>query len=243
MSNMAEPGAYRWAIRLIAFAGAAIQFGWSFDPAQWHPSIYTSNDWLKMIWKAVGSAAVAVLVFQFFFERWIWRWDFLRKKLVRFPDLTGTWFVTSISETFGTTYKSVVTIDHHFDRIIIKSFRLTQQGDKVSDEFCLSCDIDRVDRGNDVRLFLVYENKVFMGQKYSADHTGCRVLTLLNEESCRKNWILQGDYWTNKSVETKNNRKGGTFGKSEMKWMRESSIATQMDDDVIAFLRGDQANA
>lgn len=135
----------------------------------------------------------------------------------------------------------MVTIDHRFDRIILTSFHLNEKREKVSDEHCLFCDITRIDNIY-VRLFLVYENKVFTSENYSTDHTGCRLLTLLNEESCRKTWILEGKYWTDKPVETKDNRKGGTFGKSEMKWIRKS-IATEMDKDVIAFITGETANA
>ena len=89
MANMAEPSAYRWTLRLIAVAGASIQFGFLFYQSQGNPSVNTPEEWLKMIWEAVGSAVVAVLVFQFFFERWIWRWDFLRKKLALFSRFNG----------------------------------------------------------------------------------------------------------------------------------------------------------
>jgi hypothetical protein len=242
MSNMAEPVAYRWTLRLIAVTGAAVHLVWLLYQSNWSPSVNTPHDWFKLIWGPVGSAVIAVLVFQFFFERWIWRRDFLRKKLVRFPDLTGTWFVTSNSKTFGTNYKSVVNIDHRFDRIILKSFRLNQKGDTVSREHSLFCGIERRLNDDSVLLYLVYENGVFKAEEYSRDHTGCRCLTLYNEESCRKKWILQGQYWTDKPVETKDNRKGGTLGSTEMKWIRKDS-ATEMDQDVIDFLTGETSNA
>ena len=83
----------------------------------------------------------------------------------------------------------------------------------------------------------MYENQIFQGDIYSQDHRGCRCLTLHNEERDRQLWILDGQYWTDKSVETKNNLKGGTLGRIEMKWIREDK-ATETDHDVIEFLNG-----
>ena len=199
MSNVADPGAYRWALRIIAITGAAIDVFWLFYQSNWYLPPYSPTDWLKLIWGAVGSAVVAVLIFQFFFERWIWRWDFLRNKLVRFPDLTGTWFVTSKSDTFGETYKAVVYIDHNFDKINYTNFRSNPGKSNISSERSEFCGIDR-NKANELVLYLFYENKKNEGEKYSHNHNGCRWLTLKNERLPRTKWFFVGNYWTDKPV-------------------------------------------
>ena len=157
---------------------------------------------------------------------------------MRFPDLTGTWFTSSKSETFKTEYKTIIEIDHRFDRFIYSSFRLKRDGkqfSKVSKESGLYCGLDRRPGDNKVRLYVIYQNEVREGEEYSSDHVGCRILTLENEERENINWLLEGNYWTNKKWEPIfASGIGGTRGRCNMEWKR-SDKPSEKDHDVVAL--------
>jgi hypothetical protein len=202
------------------------------------------SGWFAMIWQSAGSGVIAVVLFQFFFKKYLWRKPFLRGILVNYPDLTGTWFATSISETFGTKFKTVVHIKHNFDSLRYSSFRLKSvfsasfsassfrlEGfSEVSREESLHCGLTR--QNDKVRLYIIYENKVQDGEKYSTNHTGCRSLILEDEEKEKERWFFVDHYWTDKKWKPVSaSGIGGTRGYGKMEWKCHELLSS--DDSVV----------
>ncbi|MGY2492221.1 hypothetical protein [Cupriavidus sp. CP313] len=203
----------------------------------------------------VGFAASAVFAFRFLFEKRLWRWRVFRGRLVRFPDLSGTWYASSESLTYrDPPFRSIVTIKHDFDRLYYGEFRL-REGEIVSVSEVETWSLERIEQADTVRLFVVYTNKPGF-DKYKAEHgamhQGCVELDLLHEQEHKKEWILKGKYWTTKewaplaNVESAQQHYarssapqiGGTQGKIQMRW-RQPELASMTDEDALIYLRED----
>jgi hypothetical protein len=54
--------------------------------------------------------------------------------------------------------------------------------------------------------------------EHGLDHDGCLRLELLNEAN-KHNWVLRGQYWTNKQRSRRDPSDRGTVGRITMKWL------------------------
>jgi hypothetical protein len=157
--------------------------------------------WFKQASEAVGYAAFAVVAFRFLFEKYLWRWRLFRGWLVRFPDMTGTWYARLESTSLGTAFFSVVTLDHRFDRLIYQDFRAIKENGEVrivSTSHVRTWSLERIEQDDSVHLFVIYDNEPGQDsakEKYTAKHCGCLALRLHNEKQARNAWVLKGVYW------------------------------------------------
>ena len=183
---------------------------------------------LKKLWVFATAGVFWAAIFNWLFEKWIWRISLLQGWLTKVPDLSGIWKGRSESRFFkdkNGQYCAIdleATIDHRFDRIIYtqsaKSHTIALAADLSTDEngFC--------------RLTVTYENlaqptALRQGGVAECDantrpHFGCALMTLHRLPKGNKKtaaWTLQGFYWTDKArVAGSDDR--GTTGVMELHW-------------------------
>jgi hypothetical protein len=260
MSSTSIRGPLDKASKAIATAAVAVWFAIQASKGSSMPT--EPNDWITQAGAAVGYAVSAVVLFRFAFEKFLWRWRVFRGWLVRFPDISGTWYAQSESRTFRTEFRSVVTIDHRFDRLIYKEFRAIESNGAVrivSMSQVRTWSLERVEQGDSVHLFVIYNNEPGQDRdkaKYGATHCGCVALDLLNEKEPRTAWLLRGIYWTTKPwvplegvresckspTDCRNilamlsaRQVGGTQGKIVMRWQK-AALASTADEDALMYL-------
>ena len=220
MSAMVREGPYRYALTGVAMAGlfAYLSALWLGDAL---PSSNSFSEWAPIAFKALTFTISAVYVFKKAFEKWVWRWKILQKRLVSFPDLTGVWFARWDSISFQSEHCSVVTIKHDFDHINVTSERRRAHMEPISDWISESCDLHHVDGQRRLAgLSVVYTSRAGLSADaapHGRDHLGCIHLQLNDASPKKESWALIGDYWTDKPWPDASGR-GGTRGKLSMSW-------------------------
>jgi SMODS-associating 2TM, beta-strand rich effector domain len=174
---MVNRSIFVWILRLIFLGVLAVHIAyltWAGNSPQGPSNV---PELLRFLWAPIASGVTATAGFYFVFEKWLWRFPWMRGWLVLLPDLTGTWLAKSFGETFANgVHYSLITIKHDFDRLAYRAWR---KGSTVVSEACV---LERV--GQELRLFVVYGNKVGgFKADHGIDHDGCLRLTLLNEST------------------------------------------------------------
>ena len=193
------------------------------------PPLSLDERTVKLLWGLATAGVFWATVFNWLFEKWIWRLSILQGWLVKVPDLSGTWKGTSESRYFKNSngaFQKIeisVRIDHRFDRIVY-----TQQGVTTSRAFVADLSVD----GNGFyTLVVAYENPlqpnamehVAANAEFAdnvRDHCGCARMILKRppeQRAVTRNWELSGHYWTNKR-RSPNSDDRGTWGVLELWW-------------------------
>jgi hypothetical protein len=191
----------------------------------------------KKLWEIATAGVVWAGIFNWLFEKWIWRFSLLQGWLVKIPDLSGVWQGISESRYFKNrdgSFQAIpieVTIDHRFDRIIYtqKNMHNAKEGGTTSKAVVVDLSTDE----NDVcTLAVIYRNlprprdiSNDAPESYSANtrpHDGCMLTTLdrpVKERNVTVQWTLSGEYWTNKS-RCQDHQDPGTTGVLNLRWRR-----------------------
>ena len=139
----------------------------------------------------------------------------MRPWLVKYPDLTGTWYATSMPGEWA-PFTSVVSLEHRFSGVRVKLIRCESRG--------LSLTTTLARAPTEVpRLYVVYDSRAITDNQrvdHGEDHSGFLYVDLTGEDEDKKSWIMSGEYWTNKRRDPKKDTTRGTWGKIEMKWIR-----------------------
>jgi SMODS-associating 2TM, beta-strand rich effector domain len=192
-------------------------------------------DLFTLLWKAAATGMMAVAIYYFIFQRWLWRWRLLRPWLVKHPDLTGTWYAQFRGATFDTSFRSIVYIDHHFTSVSLTSVRPASRTNSVATTVVAL-------PGNRLRLYIVYDSNVVVpldgeAAPHGAEHSGCFRLDLAGADGRRKGRVLEGVYWTDKPRGADINDRG-TWGRVSMRWQSRTLVSPE-DRSARAFLAGD----
>jgi hypothetical protein len=220
---MVNRSVFVWILRLVFMGVLAAHAGYLIETGRGPQGNFNVYSLLLFLWAPIASGVTAATGFYFIFEKWLWRLSWTRGWLVLFPDLTGTWLAKSYSETFANVpHYALVTIRHDFDRL---SYRAWRKESTVLSEACI---LERV--GQELRLFVVYGNKVGgFRAEHGIDHDGCLRVALLNE-AMKKSWTLEGEYWTNKKRQEEGVRDRGTVGTISMKWCCRKLVGEHSDE-------------
>ena len=189
-------------------------------------------DLFTRIWKASATGLMAVGIYYFIFQKWLWRWRLLRPWLVKYPDLTGTWHAQFKGVTFNTLFRSIIYIDHRFTTL-----SLTSDRPKSSTKSVATMLVEH--RKNRLRLYVIYESNVVVSldgeaDSHGAEHNGCFRLDLDGEDGPLKGRVLNGKYWTDKPRKNEVDDRG-TWGRISMSWQSRTH-ATLADPSARAFL-------
>jgi hypothetical protein len=227
-----EP-AYRRAAKAIATATVASCLAFLHRRGRLPESGASITEWLSLGSSILGVVLSVLVAFEFALRKWLWRWKLLRGRIVRFPDLSGTWLAHWESVSFGSAHYSVVTIRHDFDRIAFNSARRSRADQIISHGVGVSCQLQQEELTTHTALFVVYRNRPGRPRDRAAggrEHEGCAHLELVDGEREPAHWKLIGDYWTNKPWEPDcQPGKGGTRGRLTM--TRKASIAAFDNDE------------
>jgi hypothetical protein len=197
------------------------------------PDLFTS------IWKAAATGLMAVGIYYFIFQKWLWRWRFLRPWLVKYPDLTGTWHAQFQGVTLNTSFRSIIHIDHRFTSLSLTSVRPVSRTNSVATMLVV---LPR----NSLRLYVIYESNVVVpldgeAASHGAEHSGCFRLDLAGEDGSLKGRVLDGVYWTDKPRGADVNNRG-TWGRVSMRW-KSRTLASLDDHSASTFLADDNRHA
>lgn len=193
------------------------------------PALFT------LLWKTAGTGVMAVGIYYFIFQKWLWRWRLLRPWLVKHPDLTGTWHAQFQGVTFDTLFRSIVYIDHRFTSLSLTSVRPESRTSSVATTV-----VSRPE--NRLRLYVIYDSNVVVpmdgeAASHGAEHSGCFCLDLAGEDGPPNGRVLDGLYWTTKPRGVDVNDRG-TWGRISMRW-QSRTFATLDDLSAREFLDGE----
>ncbi len=229
MTPTVEMGKRVGMLATIGGIGAAIAL---LVAASHHGGLNLSFDvrTVKTLWAIVTAGVFWAVLFNWLFEKWIWRLNILQGWLVKLPDLSGDWEGISESRFFKDENGAFLVIpmaaqiEHRFDRIIY-----TQKG--LSDTFALAADLS-TDENGVFTLTVVYYNPPAPGEGRNGlskvltdnirEHFGCARMNLTRprkERGATQAWALNGAYWTNKSRFLEREDRG-TTGIIELHWKR-----------------------
>ena len=186
------------------------------------------------LWRSASTGLLAVAIFYFLFRKWLWRLRFLQPWLVRYPDITGTWYARFESVTFADTFHSLVLIGHELDRIRFRSERNQSMTIGVATMLARP-------QGDEVVLYSVYDSEVLVPDpsagraEHASDHRGCFRLRLSGEHGPKEQWRLNGIYWTNKQRKGGAENDLGTWGRVTMQYQGRR-IVTKQDPSAHEFL-------
>jgi hypothetical protein len=148
--------------------------------------------------KLLPEAVTVYACFHVLFVKWLWKLPFLRGWLVPLPDLTGTWKGTlkstwqGGSESTPQTREITLIIRQKFSSISCVLY--TDESSSESDAAVLK---EAGESGIPI-LSYNYQNtpRVSVRQRSNV-HLGAVVLRL---QGSSKDWILRGEYWTNRQT-------------------------------------------
>jgi hypothetical protein len=176
---------------------------------------------IKSFWGIVTAGVLWAGIFNWLFEKWVWRFGFLQGWLIKVPDLSGIWVGVSESHYFKTNDGSFERIDievniaHQFDRIVY-----TQQGDAKI--VALTTDLSKDESGFCELTVVYYNPPQIANSPNTREHYGCVRLRLYKppkERTTSGSWQLKGEYWTSKS-RFPDREDRGTTGIQELSWLR-----------------------
>jgi hypothetical protein len=238
MNGMVIEPAYRRAMKAIATATVASYLAFLSWRGRLPESSAPITEWLSLGSSTLGVVLSVLFALELALRKWMWRWKVLRGRIVRFPDLSGTWLGHWESVSFGRAHYSVVTIRHDFDRIVFSSARRNRADQIISHGVGVSCQLQQEEQTTGTSLFVVYRNRPGRPGDRAVggrEHEGCAHLELIDGEREPARWKLVGDYWTNKPWQPGcQPGNGGTRGRLSM--TREASV-TAFDNDEQLRLR------
>lgn len=137
----------------------------------------------------------------FAFDRWIWKWLYVRRWFSQTPDLNGTWKVTLQSDWINPETKQgigpiecIMTIRQTYSKLSARLFTAESSSYAVS---------QKIVRQNDgvFQFFATYQNTpdISLRGKRSEIHLGAFVLELRGEPT----ESLVGHYWTDRGTKGK----------------------------------------
>ena len=165
---------------------------------------------VKSLWEVVTAGVFWATIFNWLFEKWLWRLSILQGWLIKVPELSGDWEGTSESRFFkdkNGAFQSITVsahIEHRFDRIIY-----TQKGLALST--ALVADLSTDENGACTLTVVYYNHPQPAGINGSVseslatnirEHYGCARMVLNRppkERTAIQAWTLRGNYWTSKS--------------------------------------------
>jgi hypothetical protein len=188
------------------------------------PSIHAISDLYEAFGSlsqpVTGAVAITTAVF-WLFIKWGWRRPIFRKLgFINFPDLSGTWYAVSHPPEWR-KFTTVVAINHSFHALEMTLIRNQSIGKT------LSATLVRTETKS-ARLFVIYYSFAGIERELSdipavdhgEDHSGALYLDLNDESLHPKNWVLRGQYWTNKPRIKNDANTRGTWGRLEMRYER-----------------------
>lgn len=153
--------------------------------------VFTKEALLK-----VPDAIAIYLVLKFIFTRWAWRWlpVGVKKTLIPFPDVQGTWkgkLDSDLKGKMGSPIDVYFAIKQNFSSVSIVVFTKESMSRSVVSNF-------RIDEDSSVtELFYVFTNRPKAGvRNRSEPHFGAVILRVI--DSPKRN--LVGEYWTDRAT-------------------------------------------
>jgi len=193
--------------------------------------LFVEHPHTETIWAAISSGVEHVTlgftVFLPIFSTFLWKLAIFRwLGVVKFPDLSGTWKGTGKSATLSTEYLVNCKISQDAWTVSWNCvvFGQGEGNEPTSQNKCLAATFTK-DELDNLFLTVLYRNEVQTGSpaKFSADHWGaCRLKfqKTRNRQASGSVLSLDGDYWTNKSVNECKCTAGKFALQKEPSWIR-----------------------
>ncbi|MDB5289128.1 MAG: hypothetical protein JWL69_369 [Phycisphaerales bacterium] len=204
----------KWILSILAgVTGLAVVL------SQYHFVEVTRLDWNG--WKGLAGLALSgvtpTAIFYFVFDRWVWKWSVFQGWLVKYPDLSGIWEGTSVSDTFG-------------GQLAVRLFIRQRAGSLLAqEETGAALNVGNVvmlfSRGQRCFLCVTYLSSRAGARKPNTDyHEGTCVLELKETDGsgATVKSRLVGTYWTNK-IRCRNGNgvnDAGTTGSLDLTWTK-----------------------
>lgn len=171
-----------YALILVAATGWAVVLAWN--------GTTLSTDFAKPFSMAVACASSAIVVF----DRFVWRWRWLRPWFVGQPDLNGTWKVTihpvwSPQDELQSDIEAYAVVRQTYSRLSMRLLTSESESELVA------CTITSHDDGVST-LVGVYRNTPRIGlREQSPIHYGSLILRVEGDVGIKS---LDGWYWTDR---------------------------------------------